>query len=190
MFDAAANAFDDARTKGATDAIEYLRTIKATVNLRPRMHEKLAVIDLKTWWVGSLNILSHAAGATHETMIRFHGLEKTIQNLIDDILQTRSVRNERIVTKIGELRDGMKGLQVEGIVTMMSSQRKVKGGLRIADAMLTDGTGTIKLVLWEDQIGKVRERTKVRVVNGYTSSFLGTLQLNHGKYGKVETIRT
>jgi replication factor A1 len=62
--------------------------------------------------------------------------------------------------------------------------------LRIADAMLTDGTGTIKLVLWEDQIGKVRERTKVRVVNGYTSSFLGTLQLNHGKYGKVETIRT
>jgi replication factor A1 len=77
---------------------------------------------------------------------------------------------------------------VEGIVTMMSSQRRVKRGLRIADAMLTDGTGTIKLVLWEDQINKVRQGSKLRVLNRYTSSFRGTLQLNPGKYGRIEVI--
>ncbi|MGA2784361.1 MAG: hypothetical protein ABSF09_06660 [Candidatus Bathyarchaeia archaeon] len=82
----------------------------------------------------------------------------------------------------------MRSLHVEGIVTMMSSQRRVKRGLRIADAMLTDGTGTIKLVLWEDQINKVRQGSKLRVLNRYTSSFRGTLQLNPGKYGRIEVI--
>jgi hypothetical protein len=188
MFDATENMPDDGLAKGAADAIEYLRSIKASVELRPRMHEKLAVIDLKTWWVGSLNILSHAAGATRETMIRLQGLDKTIQHLIDDILQRRSERKETTIVKIGELKDAMRGLYVEGVVTMMSSPRRVKGGLKIADAMLTDGTGTIKLVLWEDQIGGIREGCKVRVLNAYTSSFRGTIQLNPGKYGKIEVI--
>ena len=178
----------DGFAKGAAEAIEYLRGIKASVELRPRMHEKLAVIDLKIWWVGSLNILSHAAGATHETMIRLQGLEKTIQHLIDDILQRRSERTATIVTKIGELKSEMKGLYVVGIVSMMSSPRIVRGDLRIADAMLTDGTGTIKLALWEDQIGAVREGCRVRVLNGYTSAFRGTLQLNSGKYGRIEVL--
>jgi replication factor A1 len=153
------------------------------------MHEKLAVIDLKTWWIGSLNILSHATGATRETMIRLQGLQKTVQNLIDDILQ-RQPGKAIVVAKIGELKPQMRGLSVQGIVTMMSSPRRVKGGLRIADAMLTDGTGTVKLVLWEDQIERVREGSTVRVLNGYTSSFRGTLQLNPGKYGRLEIVRT
>jgi hypothetical protein len=189
MFDAAEKKLDDGLARGAVDAIEYLKRIKVSVELRPRMHEKLAVIDLKTWWVGSLNILSHAAGATRETMIRLQGLEKTVQNLINDILQRRSEK-AIVVAKIGELKPEMRGLSVEGIVTMMSSPRRVKGGLRIADAMLTDGTGTVKLVLWEDQIERVREGSTVRVLNGYTSSFRGTLQLNPGKYGRLETVRT
>ena len=188
MFDTTEKAPDDGFAKGAAEAIEYLRSIKASVELRPRMHEKLAVIDLKTWWVGSLNILSHATGATHETMIRLQGLEKTIQHLIDDILQRRSERAAIVVTKIGELKSEMKGLHVEGIVSMMSSPRRVKGDLRIAEAMLTDGTGTVKLVLWEDQIRGVREGSRVRILNGYTSSFQGTMQLNPGKYGRIEAI--
>ena len=188
MFDTTEKAPNDGFAKGAADAIEYLKGIKASVQFRPKMHEKLAVIDLRTWWVGSLNILSHAAGATHETMIRLQGLEKTIQHLIDDILQRGSERTAVAFTKIGELRSDLRGLYVEGIVSMMSSPRRVRGDLRIADAMLTDGTGTIKLALWEDQIGTVREGCTVRVLNGYTSAFRGTLQLNSGKYGKIEVL--
>jgi hypothetical protein len=188
MFDTTEKALDDGFAKGASEAIEYLRGIKVNVELRPRMHEKLAVIDLKTWWVGSLNILSHAAGATHETMIRLQGLEKTIQHLIDDIFQRRSERTAAVITKIGELKSEMRGLYVEGIVSMMSAPRRVRGDLRIADAMITDGTGTIKLALWEDQIEKVREGRRVRVLNGYTSAFRGTLQLNSGKYGRIEVL--
>jgi len=188
MFDTTERELNDNLAKGAAEAIEYLKEVKANVELRARMHEKLAVIDLKTCWIGSLNILSHATGATRETMIRLHGLEKTIQHLIDDILQRRPERKDIVVTKVGELKEGMKGLYIEGVVTMMSSPRRVKGGLRIADAMVTDGTGTIKLVLWENQIHQVREGIKIRVVNGYTSSFRGTLQLNPGKYGRIEAI--
>lgn len=187
MFDAADRELGDL-AKGATDAIQFLKDIRVDVELRPRMHEKLAVIDLKTWWIGSLNILSHSAGATRETMIRLQGLEKTIQNLIDDILQRRPEKKTPVAMKIGELKTEMRGLDVEGIVTMMSSPRKVRGDLRLADAMLTDGTGSIKLVLWEDQIAGVREGSKVRVLNAYTSAFRGTLQLNPGKYGRIEIL--
>lgn len=92
------------------------------------------------------------------------------------------------ITKIGELKEGMMGLYIEGVVTMMSSPREVRGGLKIIDAMLANHTGTIKLALWEDQIQQAREGAKIRVINGYTTSFRGTLQLNPGKFGRIETI--
>ncbi|MFI5449670.1 MAG: AAA domain-containing protein [Candidatus Bathyarchaeia archaeon] len=189
MFDTTEDKLDDNLSKGATDAVQYLKQIKTNVELRPRMHEKLAVIDLRTCWIGSLNILSHAPGATRETMIRLQGLEKTIQHIIDDVLQRRSEKKEITITKISELKEGMKGLYVEGVIAMMATPRRVKGGLKIADSMLTDGSGTVKLVLWEDQTRQAHEGVKLRVVNGYTTSFRGTLQLNAGKYGRIEVVQ-
>jgi len=182
MFDVTEEKLDRNLTRGASDSINYLKSIGASVEIRPQMHEKIAAIDLKTWWVGSLNILSHAY--TRETMIRFQGLEKTIQNLIDEILQRRSIR-ETYTAKVGQLKDGMKGLRVEGRIMAVSSPRKVGGGKRIADAFLSDGSGTIKLVLWEDQINLVKEGIAVVIENGYVTSFRGNLQLNLGRYGKI-----
>lgn len=52
----------------ASELIEGLRSLGVVVDLRARMHEKIAVIDGRTLWHGSLNILSHRD--THESMLR------------------------------------------------------------------------------------------------------------------------
>jgi replication factor A1 len=49
--------------------------------------------------------------------------------------------------------------------------------------MISDGSGTIKLTLWNDQINQVNVNDKVKVEKGYVTSFKGEIQLNIGKYG-------
>ena len=64
------------------------------------------------------------------------------------------------------------------------------GEARVADCMLKDDSGQIKLSLWDDQIDMVKQGSKVRVTNGYTNSFRGELRLNVGRYGKLEVLES
>ena len=48
--------------------VHGLRDLGVTVDLRARMHEKIAILDGRVLWHGSLNILSHRD--THESMLR------------------------------------------------------------------------------------------------------------------------
>lgn len=48
--------------------VDALRDLGVTVDLRARMHEKIAILDGRILWHGSLNILSHRD--THESMLR------------------------------------------------------------------------------------------------------------------------
>ncbi len=61
-------------------AIETLRSMGIHVNLRKRIHAKLAVIDEKVMWEGSLNPLSHAD--TKEHMRRWQS-EEEIRAIIE-----------------------------------------------------------------------------------------------------------
>jgi replication factor A1 len=93
---------------------------------------------------------------------------------------------------IKDLRDGMRRVDVEGEVAEISDPRTVSlrtgDQAKVADAVLTDTTGSIKLSLWDDQIDTVRQGSKVRVSNGYTNSFRGEVRLNVGRYGKLEVL--
>lgn len=51
-----------------TELIQALRDLGIIVDLRARMHEKIAILDGRILWHGSLNILSHRD--THESMLR------------------------------------------------------------------------------------------------------------------------
>lgn len=53
--------------------VQSLRSIGVVVDLRSKMHEKIAVIDGNVLWHGSLNILSHRN--THESMLRIESRE-------------------------------------------------------------------------------------------------------------------
>ncbi len=93
---------------------------------------------------------------------------------------------------IKDLRDGMRRVDAEGEVVDISDPRTVNlrtgDQARVADCTLKDGSGSIKLSLWDDQIDAVKQGAKVRISNGYTNSFRGEVRLNVGRYGKLEVV--
>ena len=97
------------------------------------------------------------------------------------------------MTSINQLRSGMTKLDtVEGTVESISEPRTVNlkagGQAQVADAILKDETGQIKLTLWDAQIKMVKAGSKVTVENGYINSFRGENSLNVGKYGKLNVV--
>jgi replication factor A1 len=92
-------------------------------------------------------------------------------------------------TKINQLHAGMRGINVKGKIDSIKEPRTVnlRNGetAQVADAILSDDTGNIKLSLWNDQINMVTEGDEVSVENGYTQSFRGENSLNIGRYGKL-----
>lgn len=92
--------------------------------------------------------------------------------------------------KISDLRDGMRKIDVEGEITEISEPRTVNlrmgGEARVADAVLNDETGSIKVSLWDDQIDMVKVGAKIKIENGYTNSFRGEVRVNVGRYGTLE----
>jgi len=92
--------------------------------------------------------------------------------------------------RIGELREGMRSVEVEARVLEKSEPRTVRSGrtgetYRLAEAMIGDQTGTMKLVLWNDQIRQVDVGDKVRIEGGYVKSFRGEPQLSISRYGRI-----
>lgn len=84
----------------------------------------------------------------------------------------------------------MKRVNVQGTVTEKSDPREVMSRFkdqtyRVATATIADETGTVRLTLWNDQIEMVKVNDKVRIENGYVTSFRGEIQLNAGKFGTL-----
>jgi replication factor A1 len=92
--------------------------------------------------------------------------------------------------KINELRDGMRRVSVVAKVIEKSEPREVRSRYRdetyrVADAIISDESGKIKLTLWNQQIDQVNIDDTVKIENGYIRSFRGEIQLNVGKYGTL-----
>jgi replication factor A1 len=84
----------------------------------------------------------------------------------------------------------MKRISIEATVTEKSESREVQSRFKdetynVATATIADETGTIKLTLWNDQINQVKVNDKIKVENGYVTSFRGEIQLNVGRYGTL-----
>ena len=62
-------------------------------------------------------------------------------------------------------------------------------GGRVCDAVGEDEGGEkVNLTLWNDDIEKVQVSSKIRITNGWASSFKNKLQVSAGKYGKLEVL--
>ncbi|UCG90575.1 MAG: GNAT family N-acetyltransferase [Candidatus Heimdallarchaeota archaeon] len=97
------------------------------------------------------------------------------------------------MVKVGELKDGMKDITVEGIILTISSPKKVISrstgkNLSVVNAELGDTTGKIVLVLWNEQISQVKVDDRVRIESGYVNSYRGVYQLNIGWMGRLITL--
>ena len=84
----------------------------------------------------------------------------------------------------------MKRIDIEATVVDKTGPREVLSRYkdvvhRVANATISDGTGNIKLTLWNDQIDQVNVNDNIKIENGYVTSFRGEIQLNVGRYGKL-----
>jgi replication factor A1 len=91
---------------------------------------------------------------------------------------------------IAELKSGMKRISVEAKVVEKGTPRQVMSRFgtetyTVADATVADESGKIKLTLWNEQIAQVKVDDKIKIENGYITSFKGEIQLNVGKFGKL-----
>jgi len=89
--------------------------------------------------------------------------------------------------KISELEPNMTGVEIEAKILGISEPRQVRSKttgelLRVAEALIGDGTETIKLTLWNEQVRQVKVDDRIRINNGYVTSFRGQKQLNVGRY--------
>lgn len=84
--------------------IDHMRSIGVKVSERSSMHQKVAMIDDKIAWEGSLNILSHRD--TGEQMRRFEGqatIKELIKNLELDQDDATGNVSEKVCPKCGKL---------------------------------------------------------------------------------------
>jgi replication factor A1 len=95
-----------------------------------------------------------------------------------------SVKSAPASTPIATLKEGDKKVSVTAKVAGVETPRKTAEHI-VQDVTIQDATGIIKLVLWDDDVGKATMGNMVKVENGYVSAYKGTLQLNVGKYGKL-----
>ena len=97
---------------------------------------------------------------------------------------------EIVKVNIKDLRNGDKRVTVEANVVEKGETREVRSRYKdetymVADAAVADETGSIKLTLWNEQIDQVDVGNKIKIENGYVTSFKGVLQLNVGKFGTM-----
>jgi replication factor A1 len=94
--------------------------------------------------------------------------------------------------KIGELKSGLRNVSVTGKVESVGEPRTVNlkaGGTNtVADARISDETGSIKLSLWGDDINKIQPGDTVSIENGYINTFKDEDSINVGKFGSLKKI--
>ena len=94
--------------------------------------------------------------------------------------------------KISELKAGMRNLSVTGKIDSVGEPSTVNlkagGTTTVADAIISDESGSIKLALWGDDINKVQPGDKVSIENGYINTFKGENSISVGKFGKMTKV--
>lgn len=92
--------------------------------------------------------------------------------------------------KISDLKEGMGRINIEAKIVSKEQPREVTtrfGQTQVANAVLEDETGKITLSLWGKD-AEIEEGAKVKIENGFVSSFRGEPQLSAGKFGKIVVV--
>lgn len=92
---------------------------------------------------------------------------------------------------ISDLQAGQEGVTLDLTVVSVDEPREFnKYGkvLRVANAMVSDGTSEIKMSFWNDDISRIKPGIRIKLENGYCSEFNGQKQLTAGKNGKFSVV--
>ena len=95
------------------------------------------------------------------------------------------------MVKVKDLRYGLKNFSIVGKIVEKGESRNVMtrfGKKRVADAILEDETGKVKLTLWEDQIDKVNAGSQVKITGAYIKFYQNEMYINVSRSGEIEEI--
>ncbi len=102
-----------------------------------------------------------------------------------------SYDREPVEATIAQLEPRMKNVTIKFKVMDVGDAREVssrKDGSthRVADAIVGDESGIVRVPLWDATIDELEVGKTFTLKNGYTGLFKGNLQLNIGRYGELE----
>ncbi|MFW9962762.1 MAG: GNAT family N-acetyltransferase [Candidatus Sifarchaeia archaeon] len=94
------------------------------------------------------------------------------------------------ITKIANVSDNNEKYIIEGTVENISETREVFSKRdnkkhQVAEVILSDDSGSMKLVLWNEMIPQVKENERIRVETAFVSSFKDEMQLNVSRFGRI-----
>jgi replication factor A1 len=121
-------------------------------------------------------------------------LEKTnpIKNLRKTVMLRRHMIKENSTSRsfrIKDLQIGMKQINLRAKVLEIAKPTLVftrfGNYASVANALIADETGTIKLCLWNEQINTISVGNIIQIENANVSMFRGEKQLRVGKKGKL-----
>lgn len=127
--------------------------------------------------------------------IGFKQIGKTHEYSWDGIYYEKRITESlpKAMLKIEDIAEGQQRVIVEGRVENLEGPRTVQSrktgeDLKVADVTLSDETGSIKLVLWNNQIPQVRPDTRIRIEEGFAKTYRDELQMSVGKWGMIITL--
>lgn len=127
--------------------------------------------------------------------IGFVQIGKTHEHSWDGIFYEKRLtdRFPKAMSKIVDINDGQQRVIVEGRVEKIIGPRSVQSRktgeeLKVADVTLTDDTGSIKLVIWNNHISQVKLNSTIRIEEGYVKTYRDELQLSIGQWGAIITL--
>src|SRR3989338_3294732 len=94
--------------------------------------------------------------------------------------------------KISELKPKQGSVELTAEVVEVGAARTFnkfgKEG-KVADAVIKDASGRVRLSLWNEQADRVKAGDSVTIKNGYISEWQGELQLTTGRLGTLEVVQ-
>ncbi len=112
-----------------------------------------------------------------------------------DLLRRHKIKknDEPYFLRIIDLRTGMKKVNVKARVLEIAGPilvfTRFGNYASVANALIADETGTIKLCLWNDQINSVSVGNIIQIKNASVSTFRGERQLRIGKKGILNEVK-
>jgi ssDNA-binding replication factor A large subunit len=101
---------------------------------------------------------------------------------------------EAVEATISELKPGMKSVNISFKVMSTGEERTVESRSdsqthRVLDATVGDSTGIITMPFWNETIDTMKEGETYNLTNGYVGIFKGSLRLQSGKFGSIESAK-
>lgn len=97
-----------------------------------------------------------------------------------------------VEVKIGQIRAGMRNMKITGMLKQVSKPREIGtrfGPATLATAILEDGTGSVRLNLWRQQIDMAQAGDMVVIENAFAREFGGVVEVNIGADGKISVLK-